>query len=169
MIRVFITNLGKYNEGMLIGEWVNFPASDEELEAVFECIGINEYYEEYFITDYECDIDGVEIGEYTSLDEVNEMAETLDDIDEYDIEIIEALLSEGYSLEDAIDKKDDCMVWSNCHDMADVAEQYCEECGILDSIPENLRYYFDYEAYGRDMGYEGQFVFTSNGNCVEIL
>ena len=42
MIRVFITNLGKYNEGMLIGEWVNFPASDEELEAVFERIGIND-------------------------------------------------------------------------------------------------------------------------------
>lgn len=169
MIRAFITNLGKYNEGMLIGEWVNFPASDEELEAVLERIGINEDYEEYFITDYECNIDGVEIGEYTSLEEVNEMAETLEDIDEYDIEVIEALLSEGYSLEDAIDTKDDCMVWSNCYNMTDVAEQYCEECGILDSIPENLRYYFDYEAFGRDMRYEGHFVFTSNGNCVQIL
>lgn len=35
----FITNLGKYNEGDLVGEWVKFPTSAEELEAVFKRIG----------------------------------------------------------------------------------------------------------------------------------
>ena len=32
----FITNLGKYNEGYLIGEWVKFPVTNEELQAVFQ-------------------------------------------------------------------------------------------------------------------------------------
>ena len=50
----FITNLGKYNEGYLIGEWVKFPVTNEELQAVFQRIGINRRYEEWFITDYEC-------------------------------------------------------------------------------------------------------------------
>ena len=36
----FITNLGKYNEGDLVGEWVKFPTTPEEMQKVFERIGI---------------------------------------------------------------------------------------------------------------------------------
>ena len=28
----FITNLGKYNEGELVGEWVKFPTTAERIE-----------------------------------------------------------------------------------------------------------------------------------------
>lgn len=169
MLNIFITNLGKYNEGELVGEWVKLPVSEEELEAVFERIGINEEYEEHFITDYETDITGLKVGEYDSIEDLNELAETLEDLDEYEKEIVEAMISEGYDLEEALEKKDDCMIYHDCNDMTDVAEQYAEETGLLDSIPENLRYYFDFEAYGRDMGIEGTFVFTNNGNCVQIF
>ena len=31
------------------------------------------------------------------------------------------------------------------------AESYVEDCGLLDEMPENLRYYFDCEAFARDM------------------
>lgn len=168
-MNIYLTNLGKYNEGELVGEWVKLPVSEEELEAVFERIGINEEYEEYFITDYETDITGLKVGEYDSIEDLNELAETLEDLDEYEREIVEAMISEGYNLEEALEKKDDCMIYHDCNDMTDVAEQYAEETGLLDSIPENLHYYFDFEAYGRDMGIEGQFVFTNNGNCVQIL
>ena len=90
-------------------------------------------------------------------------------MDECEKEIVEAMISEGYTLEDAIDSKDNCIVYSDCEDMADVAEEYAEETGLLNSIPENLRSYFDFEAFGRDMSFEGHFVFTSKGNCVQIL
>ena len=170
MLRIYLTNLGKYNEGELIGEWIELPCTDDELEAVKKRIGISDepnengnYYEEWFITDYESDIQGIEVGEYDNLDELNELTETLDDLDEYDREVIEAMISEGYSLED------NCIVYSDCEDMADVAEEYAEETGLLNSIPENLRSYFDFEAFGRDMSFEGHFVFTSKGNCVQIL
>ena len=36
----FVTNLGKYNEGMLVGEWVKLPITEEEMQKVFERIGI---------------------------------------------------------------------------------------------------------------------------------
>ena len=36
----FVTNLGKYNEGELVGEWVHFPTTEEEMKKVFERIGI---------------------------------------------------------------------------------------------------------------------------------
>lgn len=61
----FVTNLGKYNEGELVGEWVKFPISAEEMQKVFERIGIGskdefgQPYEEWFITDYECPVSGV--------------------------------------------------------------------------------------------------------------
>ena len=176
MLRIFLTNLGKYNEGYLIGEWVDLPCTDEELEAAKKRIGISDepdengnYYEEYFITDYETDIQGLTVEEYEDLDNLNELAETLENLDDYYKEVVQAMMSEGYSLEDALEKKDDCMVYSDCEDMADVAMEYCEETGMLESIPEDLRCYFDYEAFGRDMGFEGHYVFTNNGNCVQIL
>ena len=60
----FITNLGKYNEGELVGEWVKFPTTSEELQKVFERIGIGSKddfgnpYEEWFISDYDCYVMG---------------------------------------------------------------------------------------------------------------
>lgn len=50
----FVTNLGKYNEGELVGEWVHFPTTEEEMKKVFERIGIGskdefgQVYEEWF-------------------------------------------------------------------------------------------------------------------------
>ena len=72
-LRGFITNLGKYNEGELIGEWITFPIDEEELQEVFERIGINEEYEEFFFTDYENNLLG--LGEYESIEHINEIAE----------------------------------------------------------------------------------------------
>ena len=103
MLNIYLTNLGKYNEGELIGEWVELPVSQEELQKVFERIGINEEYEEYFITDYECDF--YQVGEYENLNSLNEMAEQLEDIDDDQEEIVKILMTEyGYSLEDAAEK-----------------------------------------------------------------
>jgi len=80
-----------------------------------------------------------------------------------------ALLSKGYSLDDALERMGDCFVYSNCSTMEDVARQYCEDCGILDAIPENLQDYFDFKAFGRDMSFESTYIFMSSGNCVEIV
>lgn len=170
MLNIYLTNLGKYNEGFLIGEWVELPASEEELEKVFERIGINEEYEEFFITDYESDF-GYRVGEYDNLEELNEVAEQFENLDETEKEVFKALIDEGYNSEDALEKisDSDYMIFWDCSDMEDVAREYAEETGLLDSIPENLQSYFDFEAYGRDMSFEGHFVFTDNGNCIEIL
>ncbi|MBR1373456.1 antirestriction protein ArdA [bacterium] len=168
ILAVYITNLGKYNEGYLIGEWVELPVTDEELKKVFERIGINEQYEEYFITDYESDF-GLTAGEYSSINELNEQAERLAELDEYELDIVAALLSEGYELADSLDRYEDVMVYYDCNDMTDVAYAYIEETGMLNGVPESIARYFDYEAFGRDMSYEGQFIFTDDGNCIQVF
>lgn len=45
---VYIANLGKYNEGELVGAWFTFPIDEDD---VAERIGLNKYYEEYAIHD----------------------------------------------------------------------------------------------------------------------
>ncbi len=82
--------LGKYNEGELVGEWVKFPTTAEELKEVFKRIGIGQKddfgqpYEEWFITDYDCYVDGLysKLGEYENLDELNYLASKLDEMSE---------------------------------------------------------------------------------------
>lgn len=171
MMNIYLTNLGKYNEGELVGEWVQLPISDEELQEVFKRIGIDgKEYEEYFITDYECDF--YEIGEYESLDTLNKIAETLDNLDEEQEQVVKVLMSEcGYDLDGAIEKAEsgDYHIYTDCNDMTDVAYAVVEECGYLDNVPETVARYFDYEAYGRDLGIEGSFHFLDNGDCIEII
>lgn len=170
MLKIYLTNLGKYNEGELLGEWVELPVSQDKLKEVFKRIGINEQYEEYFITDYECDF--YEVGEYENLDTLNEIAEKLNELEEEESTVAKALMSEcGYTLDEAIEKVNngDYRIYSDCNDMTDVAYEVVEECGYLNNVPENVARYFDYEAFGRDLGIEGTFIFLDNGDCLEVI
>ena len=45
-MQVYIANLGKYNEGELVGDWFSFPLDEE---VIAERIGLNAEYEEYAI------------------------------------------------------------------------------------------------------------------------
>lgn len=174
---VALTNLGQYNEGILNFTWLELPASDEEIAEAYDKISVSygdnhhygswgQEYEEVFITDYECEF--MEVDEYANLEELNEIAETIEGLTESEAEIVEALMNDGYNLEEAIDKKDDCIYWDNCDSMTEVAERYAEETGMLDQIPESLRYYFDFESFGRDLSFDGHWIATDTG-YIEVL
>lgn len=175
MINIYITNLGKYNEGELIGKWVQLPCDD--LEKELRSIGVSdepdengEYYEEYFITDYETDIPGLKIGEYDNLDELNEFAEWTEDLSEDEKIALHAFLENGSDFEEALDQieKENYFIYWNCDSMSDVAGEVVENSGMLYGVPDNVARYFDYEAYGRDLSLEGTFVAVGN-HYVEIF
>lgn len=172
MIEICLTNLGKYNEGELIYSWLVLPATTEEIQAAYDEIGVADgtMYEESFISDYETDINGLSISEYASIDDLNELAEELESLDEYELEAFGAMLDYGLSTDEALQKVQDgdYMWYDGCYSMEEVAERYCEEAGILSSIPEELRYYFDFAAYGRDMDINGHFIETDSG-YIEIF
>lgn len=168
-MKIFLTNLGKYNEGELIGEWVELPSSQEELKKVFERIGINEEYEEYFITDYECDL--YEVGEYENIDKLNDIAERIKELDEEKSKVVKALIQKlDYTLYEAIDKVNsgDYMIYNDCENMTDVAYQVVEECGYLENVPDNVARYFDYESFGRELEIEGNYIFLDGSEVIEI-
>lgn len=137
----FITNLGKYNEGALVGEWVKFPTTAEELKKVFERIGIGakddfgQTYEEWFITDYDCYVDGLYdlLGEYANLDELNYLASKLDDMSQDEYERFQAAMEIGDhtgSIQELINLTEnlDCYdVYPDIHDHDDLGRYYIEE------------------------------------------
>lgn len=93
--RIYIANLGKYNEGILQGEWFEFPI---DMADVKERIGLDAQYEEFAIHDYELPFS---IGEYENIDKLNEIMETIDGNDDL-MKLVDILNS---------DEKYDCNNW----------------------------------------------------------
>ena len=153
MLKGFITNLGKYNEGILQGEWIDFPISEDELEEVLERIGINEEYEEFFFTDWECEVDIDALDAYEDIDAINELAENLEEFERYDeIDKLEAIMeATGDNIFDAITYMDDAVFYSG-YTLEEVAEEIVSDCYDL---PEIALRYFDYEAFARDLSFDG--------------
>lgn len=168
MFRIWIGNLGKYNEGYLVGEWVDLPCDD--FDEVFERIGINERYEETFIADFENDY-GYDVGEYDSLTMLNEVAETLEGLSDYECEVWEALHDDGFNHDEIMEiiTNGDYITWWGCDDMSDVAYSYYESTGMLQEIEKLIpSYYIDWQSIGRDMSFEGSFYSCNNG-YIELL
>ena len=67
------------------------------------------------------------------------------------------------SLEELCEHADDIIHYPDCDDMTDVAYYFINECQSLGEIPDRIRNYIDYEAYGRDLDLEGRFVVTNHG------
>ena len=172
----FITNLGKYNEGELVGEWVKFPTTAEEMKEVFKRIGIGQRddfgqpYEEWFITDYDCYVDGLydKLGEYENLDELNYLASKLDEMSDSEYAQFQAGMEMGDhcgSLQEIINLTEnlDCYeVYPHIADYDDLGRYYIEELEVM-QIPEHLQNYIDYEAYGRDVAMDENGSFTDQG------
>ena len=172
----FITNLGKYNEGELVGEWVKFPTTAEEMKEVFKRIGIGQRddfgqpYEEWFITDYDCYVDGLydKLGEYENLDELNYLASKLDEMSNSEYAQFQAGMEMGDhcgSLQEIINLTEnlDCYeIYPNIEDYDDLGRYYIEELEVM-QVPEHLQNYIDYEAYGRDVAMDENGSFTDQG------
>ena len=173
----FITNLGKYNEGELVGEWVKFPTTAEELKEVFKRIGIGQKddfgqpYEEWFITDYDCPdaTIGKVLGEYESLSELNYLAGQIMELRESD-DFWQAVLDLGEntgSVQELINLTEnlDCFDFlAGVHNDYDLGYYWIEESGCYDTSNLGaLANYIDYESFGRDIRYEEGGMFEDNG------
>ena len=98
LFEAYVTNLGKYNEGELVGEYLKFPTTPEEVQALLKRIGIDGVrYEEIFITDFDGDVLGLydHLGEYENIDELNHLACVISELDQSDLEKFEAVIDSG--------------------------------------------------------------------------
>lgn len=167
MLKINVTNLKKYNEGALVGEWVSLP--HEGLEEVLEKIS-NSGKDELFISDYETDINGLKVAEYEDILQLNEIAEEIEEMREDELIALQAYLEQyANDMEQALDevRQGNYTIYYDCDDMSDVAYQVVNESGLLDGVTEQVKMYFDYEAYGRDIDIEGTFIQIDN-NIIEL-
>ena len=158
LFEAHVTNLGKYNEGVLAGEPLTFPTSPQAVQALLKDIGVDGIrYEEIFIACY--DFGGIlpelqgSLGEYESLDELNHLACLLSELSPDDLAKFEAALSMGThtsNLTDIINLAEnlDCFeFYPDIESEEDLGRYFTEDL----AIPAELKDYVDYEAYGRDL------------------
>ena len=182
VFEAYITNLGKYAGGQLVGETLKFPATTEEVQSLLKNIGVDGVlYEEFFITAFDGDVMGLYdyLTEYENLDELNHLAHLISELDSDEIETLEAALNKGdhtSSVEDIINLVHNL----DCYDLhpgvtddETLGRIYVEDMELLD-VPDNVLPYFDFEAYGRDARINdgghfapGGYVFNNGGSFVE--
>jgi antirestriction protein len=174
---IYIANLGKYNEGQLVGKWVELPITEEELNEVFAEIKLGyfdndgnyhhgyfengSFYEEFAIHDYDTDLEGWEIGESANILEISELVERINSLNEHDYDALKACLeSTGDHIENCLDmiERGEYEFYHN-KSLEDVAMELVDE-GIF-SI-ECLMDYIDFDKLARDLRVDG-YDETENG------
>lgn len=172
-VKIFLTNLGKYNEGELVGEWVTLPVQD--FKPILERIGIDgKNYEEVFITDYEAPF---EIEEYDNINELNNKVKRIEALDEEQKDIIYSLMDE-WDFDELLEKVENGdyhyipqgsitnAIGEKEASNIDLAYGYIDQLGGFAALsPKTIEDYFDYDSYGETLSYDFQ---TTNKGYVEI-
>lgn len=156
LLSIYIANLEAYNNGYLVGEWLSLPATEEEIADTLERIGCGEDGAEHAIHDYESDC-GIKVDEYDNIDELNELAQELADLDEDEQNKVFAYLeSISSDINKAVENIDRCELYENCETLEDLARELVDE-GCLGDIPDSIANYIDYDAIVRDLGFDGYY------------
>ena len=173
MLKVWIGNLGKYNEGELVGEWLELPVSKKELNTFLrEKVGLQltqeevekslaetgNCYEEYMINDYETDLP-IKISEYENLDNLNLLATISENVS--DMEAVNAYVESQAEmtveeLANLMEQADDIAYYKFSDTESFVSSEtkmgfeMAEVTGLMDTLRElKIDDFFDFEAYGR--------------------
>lgn len=195
MLNVWIGNLGKYNEGELVGEWLELPVSKKDLNTFLkEKVGLQltqkevdealakdgVCYEEYMINDYETDLP-IKVNEYSNLNMLNLLAIASEKVN--NMEAIEAYIDAQSTddIEEIINimlQENDIPFYSYDEDSEFLSneEKYgmtkANLSGLQQILEEhNVVDYFDYEKYGNDFDvtlYDSGYIDTTAMSDVDI-
>ena len=173
MLKIYLTDLQAYNEGYLVGRWIELPLTGFELSQAIsefltegESISGTDNHEEYFITDYEWgDLVLYPIDEYENIYELNSNMELLSNLESDKLKSVAFLLNEGITvdLEDAIERSEDVIIHQD-QSLKDVAYKLLEECYGVHKLEPIIANNIDYEGVARDLEYDG--IYWEIGNDV---
>ena len=166
MLQIYLTDLQAYNEGHLVGKWINLPLTGFELSQAIsevltegESISGTDNHEEYFITDYEwSDLDFYPIDEYENIYELNSDMELLSSLESDKLKSVAFLLNEGITvdLKDAIERSEDVIVHQD-QNLEDVAYELLEECYGVHNLEPIIANHIDYKGVARELEYDGTY------------
>lgn len=173
MLKLAITNLASYANGVLYFEWIELNENTENkdiqtcidgvLKKGDELSGLSNS-EEIFISDYEWDGDEIfSIQEYSNIFSLNEKILLLAELEEYQLKSVKFLLDYSIvnDLNEAIEKIDDVVCYENST-MKDVAEEWVEQCYGLDSMPSIIISNIDYNSVAYELSISGEYFEVEN-------
>lgn len=153
---IYVACLASYNHGYLHGDWI-VPSSnkDDMFDQIKEILKNSpiEDAEEFAIHDYD---DFPNLGEYPSLEKV---ADVQCAIEEHGADIVSAFLKH-FNFEDL--DKIEYKYLGHYDSFEQFAEDLADETFLID-CPENIRYYFDYEKFSKDLEHDYYVSHVSDG------
>lgn len=182
-IKIWLGNLGKYNEGELVGKWIQLPMTQDELNEVYAEIKLGtfdedgnythgyeegwSFYEEWYIGDYEMDY-RFKIDQYDSIDELNELADNLYNLDQHQLELFAQLYNDNYgTFDNCIEIVKESTFYVGCKTMGDVLQEYKREHGD-DELPSHIWDYINWDEWADDFFQDDDFYQFSWG-YVEVI
>lgn len=157
---VYVGTYAKYNDGSIDGAWLNL-LDYEDVKAFYEAckeLHSDEVDPEFMFQDYEYIPEDL-ISEGSLEDTIFEYFAVIADFDDEKteaFEIFRANNSSEKSIETQLEQFNDTYqghYGSNAQ--RDFAEEWAENSYLFENCNENLKRYFDYEAYVRDLFMDG--------------
>lgn len=145
--RIYLTDLHAYNNGALIGDWVNIEEFDRQKHNFGEICrrcGIKDGHE-FFVSDWESSFN---IGEYCDAEDLYRISEILHK--NFSDDEISAVCESTDDLEEQIQHLEKCdftFIGDDRPSAKNLGMIVMEELGVLDSNDWKSQY-FDYEAFG---------------------
>ena len=162
-IQIYVACLAAYNNGILHGCWIDAQQDAYDIYAdIREMLAASpiEDAEEWAIHDHE-GFEGADVSEYLGIDEVAELAAFIGEHGE----IGGKLVGHFGDLGEARKAIEDAYA-GEYRSLADFAEEMTEETG---QVPENLRFYIDYERMARDMEICDVFIIQTGFEQVHVF
>lgn len=161
-MKIYITSLDAYIQGILVGEWITLPMAEEELHNEIQEVLVRgqkicedtDKHEEIFITDFECEY--MDISEYDDISKLNEIAEAMEPLNEDDRKKVKFLMDNGFAsnIDEAIEKYEEVLIYEN-QTMEDVAYALINDCYNVDSLEPLIARNINYEAIGKELEKDG--------------
>lgn len=156
---IYLASLSDYNNGLLIGQWYDIEKYDSYNDILADFIIYLNTLNQIDPTNFreEWDVhDTAGLGNHYYSDDIDMIIKALKEDISIDAFISYLDRFGSGSIDDFNDKY--LGEWGS---IKEYAEDYIESTGLLESIPETLRYYFDYGAYARDLEYSGDVSFDN--------
>ena len=151
MIKLFLANLENYNNGEIVGEWVELP------------IDLNNS-EEYIINDYQTNIEGLRIGKHDSIQELSELEDEYDNLSIKEQTTVKSIMEwEYYSdIKDAIYNVNNFVLIEGVTNDEEYGN-YIIEYNLMGEAPMFLIKYIDMERLGNDTYSRSENYYSGNG------
>ena len=158
MPSIYVGTYSKYNSGSIAGAWLSLDDHDTEKEFYSAALSLHtdERDPELMFQDFESFP-----REFYGESGCDERLWQWLALDKHEREIVSAWIDQVGST-DSIQYILDCYAGS-ADSWSEYVENYVDERGVLNEMPDHLQMYFDYDAYGRDMRHSCTVADTNDG------